>query len=126
MDPATTRRRYLRTWFGLDLASAFPFELLAVVVRSIDEREAVYTRLPRLLKLLRINFAFRSVTRCAGCVRVCVLKCVCACTSACARVCVRVRVLSLDSLCPPILHACLPHSKPSLFCVCVAGRSCCQ
>lgn len=63
MVPAKCRAYYLKTWFFPDLLSAFPFELIGIFAPNIDSREAIYFRLPRLLKLLRFNFAFRYLQR---------------------------------------------------------------
>ena len=48
MEKLAVRRHYLRTWFALDLAAAFPLDLLFA-----GKRLDIW-RLPRLLKIIRV------------------------------------------------------------------------
>ena len=57
MDPAIARRKYLTTWFGFDLISSFPFDI--IILTTSDSAISLYLRLPRLLRLLRLPRLFR-------------------------------------------------------------------
>ena len=48
MERKAVQQRYLRTWFALDLAAAFPLDLLFA-----GKRLDIW-RLPRLLKIIRV------------------------------------------------------------------------
>jgi len=64
LDRRMARRRYLKTWFGIDVFASFPFEYLfqLILVNSpIDVPAAL--RLPSMVKLLRIYRLGKKINR---------------------------------------------------------------
>ena len=56
-DPKLIRKRYLRTWFLLDLVSSFPLEAFVPLFRSDDED--TYTELVKVLRIFRFVRAIK-------------------------------------------------------------------
>ena len=64
LDRRMARRRYLKTWFGIDVFASFPFEYLfqLILIQSPIEVPPAL-RLPSLVKLLRIYRLGKKINR---------------------------------------------------------------
>jgi len=60
-DPKLIVRRYLTSWFGMDLVSVLPFDILGLLVSSGDVSKLRLIRSVRMLRLLKLVRLLRGV-----------------------------------------------------------------